>query len=138
MERVRRNGEQGRRSGGFTLIEVMVSLAVVIIGLLGIMALQTTTMRANRLSRGLERAQVLAAQIMEDLRAKPALSIPPLINYAWPLTPDNVSYTGTGGALPLAGSTLLILTATVSFTDDADGSVHSATVQLLRTTQEIL
>jgi type II secretory pathway pseudopilin PulG len=137
--RTRRN----QRAGGFTLIEIMVSLAVVIIGLLGIMALQTTTVRANRLSRNIERASVLAAQLMEVLRAKPMplpaawCSAP---NYVPPdgvtstLTPDGVPYLRSCRVDGVTGSTtLLLLTATVSFIDPTDQSPHSAVLQLVRT-----
>lgn len=125
----------GRRAGGFTLIEIMVSLAVVIIGLLGIMALQTTTVRANRLSRNIERARVYAAQVMEDLRAKPMpLTTPPV--YPDIVTPDGVTYVRTFAVTGVTGSTtLLLLTATVNFIDPTDQTPHASSVQLVRTNQ---
>jgi Tfp pilus assembly protein PilV len=128
--RARRTG----RTGGFTLIEIMVSLAVVIIGLLGIMALQTTTVRANRLSRNIERATVFAGQVMEDIRAKPMpLCVDPL-HYPPIVTPDNVTYQRGCTATGVAGSTtLLLLTATVTFIDPTDQTPHSAVQQLVRT-----
>jgi len=127
------------RASGFTLIEIMVSLAVIIIGLLGIMALQATTVRQNRLSRGIERARVYAAQAMEDLRAKPADSIPSSGTYPSVPTPDGVTYTRTFTKGGVTGSTgLVLITVTASFVDDADGITHSSTMQIVRTTSETL
>jgi len=130
---------QATRGSGFTLIEIMVSLAVIIIGLLGIMALQATTVRQNRLARGIERARVYAAQVMEDLRAKPATALPASGTYPVVLTPDNVTYTRTFTVGGVTGSTgLILITVTASFVDDADGLTHSSTMQIVRTTSETL
>ncbi len=123
---------------GFTLIEIMVSLAVVIIGLLGIMALQTTTVRANRLARNLDRARMYAEQLMEDLRAKPMAPPPACVPDTPPCvtvtTPDGVEYVLRYTFAGVTGSTtLILLTATVTFADPADGSTHAASVQLIRT-----
>jgi len=134
---------RGRQSG-FTLVEIMVSLAVIVIGLLGILALQTTTMRSNRQSRGLERARVYAAQIMEELRAKSVANIGATTfdggkTFSDIVTPDGMTYTRTFTSAPVTGyPNLILITATASFIDDSDGTTHSATVQLLRTNQERL
>ncbi len=128
-----------RRQTGFTLIEIMVSLAVIIIGLLGIMALQATTVRQNRLARGIERARVYAAQVMEDLRSKPASAFATLPAYPDIQTPDGVLYHRTFTFGGVTGSTgLMLITVTASFVDDADGTTHSSTMQIVRTTSEIL
>lgn len=127
------------RQSGFTLIEILVSLAVIIIGLLGIMALQATTVRQNRLSRGIERAKVYAAQVMEDLRAKPAAALAATGTYPSVVTPDGVTYTRTFAVTGVTGSTTLVLiTGTATFIDDSDGSTHSASMQIVRTTAESL
>jgi prepilin-type N-terminal cleavage/methylation domain-containing protein len=129
------------RQSGFTLIEIIVSLAVIIIGLLGIMALQATTVRQNRLARGIERARVYAAQMMEDLRAKPASAFPASGSGTYPSipTPDGVTYTRNFTIGGVTGSTgLVLITGTASFVDDADGTTHSATMQIVRTTSESL
>ena len=132
-----------RSQSGFTLIEIMVSLAVIIIGLLGIMALQATTVRQNRLARGIERARVYDAQMVEDLRAKPAATLLAAVGttnpYAQIQTPDGMTYTRSYTITGVTGSTgLLLITATTTFVDDADGTTHSATMQIVRTTTEDL
>lgn len=127
------------RQSGFTLIEIMVSLVVIIIGLLGIMALQATTVRQNRLARGIERARVFAAQVMEDLRAKPAAGLPASGTYPTIVTPDQVTYTRTFTVGGVTGSTgLVLITGTASFIDETDGTTHSASMQIVRTTSESL
>lgn len=128
----------GRRQAGFTLIEIMVSLAVIIIGLLGIMALQATTVRQNRMSRALERARVYAAQMMEDLRSRPATT---LVGGPYPNVPtaDGLTYTRSYTVGGVTGSSnLILITGTASFIDTTDGTTHSSSMQIVRTTLETL
>lgn len=128
----------GRRQAGFTLIEIMVSLAVIIIGLLGIMALQATTVRQNRLSRAIERGRIYAAQMMEDLRSKPAAG---LVSGSYPAvpTPDGLTYTRSYTVGGVTGSNnLILITGTASFVDTTDGTTHSTSMQIVRTTLETL
>lgn len=62
---------QKNRSGGLTLIEVLVSLVVVSIGLLGVAALQMRTLRSNYDALLRSQASVLAADIADRMRANP-------------------------------------------------------------------
>jgi type IV pilus assembly protein PilV len=127
-----------RPQAGFTLIEIMVSLAVIIIGLLGIMALQATTVRQNRLSRAIERARVYASQMMEDLRSKPAAA---LVGGSYPSVPtvDGLTYTRSYAVAGVTGSTnLILITGTASFIDPSDGTTHTTNMQIVRTTLETL
>ena len=131
------------RAHGFTLIEIMVSLAVAIIGLLGVMGLQATTMKGNRISRSIDRAQVCAAQMMEDLRSKSFTSTsstwPTSPSETLPATSDGVVYTRTYDQHGVTGANnLVLLTVVCSFVDDSDNATHSATLQLVRTNQENL
>jgi type IV pilus assembly protein PilV len=57
------------RSGGFTLLEVLVALFVLSIGLLGLAALQTTSFRYNTDSYLRTQATLLAYDIMDRMRA---------------------------------------------------------------------
>jgi len=54
---------------GMTLIEVLVSLVVVSVGLLGIAALQLTTLKGNQEAYARSQASVLAAEILDRIRA---------------------------------------------------------------------
>jgi hypothetical protein len=101
------------------------------------MALQMTTVRGNRLARNLDRARMYAEQLMEDLRAKPmpppacVVDTAPCVTVT---TPDGVEYRLSYSFSGVTGSTTLLrLTATATFTDPADETTHSASVQLIRT-----
>ena len=128
---------QGQR--GFTLIEIMISMALLVIGLLGVIALHATTVKGNRMSRELERARVYAQQLMEDLRGQ-------TIGYALDhmtddiddiVTPDGVTYSREYEITNIGN--LRMVTVTVTFYEDGDSSTpHTAKLQMLRTTQEAL
>jgi type IV pilus assembly protein PilV len=56
---------------GFTLIEVLVTIVVVSIGLLGLAGLQINGLRANVSSEARSKATLLANDIIERMRANP-------------------------------------------------------------------
>lgn len=56
---------------GFTLIEVLVTVVVVSIGLLGLAGLQINGLRANLSSEARSKATLLASDIIERMRANP-------------------------------------------------------------------
>ena len=56
---------------GFTLIEVLVTVVVVSIGLLGLAGLQINGLRANMSSEARSKATLLASDIVERMRANP-------------------------------------------------------------------
>lgn len=59
------------RIRGFTLIEVLVTIVVVSIGLLGLAGLQISGLRANVSSEARSKATLLASDIIERMRANP-------------------------------------------------------------------
>ena len=64
-----------RRDGGFTLIELMIAMTVLIIGIAGILSMQMTAMRSSAYSRHATEASVLGEDTMEALRTVPVASI---------------------------------------------------------------
>ena len=62
-----RTGEQG----GFTIIEVMIALLVLLVGMAGVLSLQLTAMQATSFSRHATEASVLAEDKIEQLRTVP-------------------------------------------------------------------
>ena len=60
-----------RTGRGFTLIEILVTLVLISVGLLGVAALQLRTLRANKESYVRSQASVLAADILDRMRANP-------------------------------------------------------------------
>ena len=66
---------QGRRTRGFTLIEALVALLVLSIGLLGVAALQLTSLRSNHGSAMRSQATFLAYDIIDRMRANRAAAL---------------------------------------------------------------
>jgi type IV pilus assembly protein PilV len=69
--RVRR----ARAANGFTLIEVLVALVVLSVGLLGVAALQLTSLRSNHGSAMRTQATYLAYDIVDRMRANRAAAV---------------------------------------------------------------
>ena len=57
------------RARGFTILESMIALAVILIGILAITQMQTTQISASSSSRQRVEATLLAQQVIEGLRA---------------------------------------------------------------------
>jgi type IV pilus assembly protein PilV len=60
-----------RAQRGFTLIEILVTVVLISVGLLGVAALQLTTLRSNQESYVRSQASVLASDILDRIRANP-------------------------------------------------------------------
>jgi type IV pilus assembly protein PilV len=64
-----RHRQSSRRARGFTLVEALVALLVLSIGLLGVAALQLSSLRANHSSSLRSQATLLAYDIVDRMRA---------------------------------------------------------------------
>jgi Tfp pilus assembly protein PilV len=64
-----------RREAGFTLIEVMISILLTAVAVIGVVALYTVEARSGRFARDRSEATVLAEDKMEELRTMTAASI---------------------------------------------------------------
>lgn len=82
---------------GFTLVEVLVTVVVISVGLLGVAALQLTTLRGNHDASVRLQASILAADILDRMRANPASFRNGLYD---------VDYNGEGTAATAAGNDL--------------------------------
>lgn len=83
---------------GFTLIEILVTVVLISVGLLGVAALQLTTLRGNQESHVRSQASVLAADILDRMRANPI---------AFRGNAYTVTYNGIGDGSTQAGQDLL-------------------------------
>ena len=63
------------QEGGFTIIEVLIALVVLLIGMAGILMLQLTSSEASSFSRHATEASVLAEDKMEVLRTTPVFQL---------------------------------------------------------------
>ena len=77
-----------RRESGFTLIEVLISMAILGVGLLSIAVAQLTAIKVSSRSKNLQQAMFLAREQMDDLEALP-LNSPVLLNAATTDDPGN-------------------------------------------------
>lgn len=68
MNSLSRQVRNVRRVGGFTLVEVLVSIVVLSFGLLGMVGLQAASLQANRDARLQSTAVVLARELAEMMR----------------------------------------------------------------------
>jgi len=87
---------------GFTLVEVMTALLILSVGMLGVAAMLTTSMKSDNYNSYVREAEQLANQKIEELRGKsadtslaasdsgnwPPTSIRSPYCYAWTVTPD--------------------------------------------------
>ena len=72
MESTQQKNSHARLIRGFTLLEVMVALLVLSIGLLGLIALQTTGLRETQMSYSRTQATLLGYDITDRMRANVA------------------------------------------------------------------
>jgi type IV pilus assembly protein PilV len=71
MNNAPRHANHPERSGGFTLLEVMIALLVLSIGLLGIAALQGVGLRSSHGAYLTSQASLLAYDMADRIRANP-------------------------------------------------------------------
>lgn len=92
------NRPSSRRQRGFTLVEILVTVVLISVGLLGVAALQLTTLRGNQEAYVRSQASVLAGDILDRMRANPI---------AFRNNLYNAALNGTGAASTPAGNDLL-------------------------------
>jgi prepilin-type N-terminal cleavage/methylation domain-containing protein len=64
-----------RNEGGFTLIELMIAMLVLLIGVAGVLVMVRSTVVGARYTRHVTEASVLGEDKMEALRTMPALAL---------------------------------------------------------------
>jgi len=81
----------GRHSAGMTLIEVLVTLVIISVGLLGVAALQLTTVRNNYDAYVRSQAAVMASDMLDRMRANRADAMNNLYNADFGEVPGDTS-----------------------------------------------
>ncbi len=70
LKRKRADRSAPGRTGGFTLIELMITLVVLSIGLLGLAGLQVGVVRANAFNRDMMIANSIGTDLLEEAKAE--------------------------------------------------------------------
>jgi type IV pilus assembly protein PilV len=90
------SGYGGRRSaGGFSLVEVLVSIVVMTIGILGMVGMQAAALQANREARLQSSATVYARELADMIRGNKAIGV----------LATNNPYIGSFNSSPLVAAT---------------------------------
>jgi type IV pilus assembly protein PilV len=148
-----RRSRRGER--GFTLLELLVTMGVTVIGLAGLLALHVTTLRGNDVAGRSGEAISLAQQQLEALRDSTIKDLLDNLGNGDEVDRDLDTVAGRGGMtyrphvivepLPEASADLYRVRVEMSWTDDgaaegAENGVHDHTVSLeiIRTKQELL
>jgi type IV pilus assembly protein PilV len=123
-------GDPGQR--GFTVVEVLIALLVLIIGMAGILSMQITSVQATAFSRHATEASVLGEDKMEQLRTMPTTA---LVGGN-----DQVDARGVIDAQGLYArewtveplSSQLAITVTVSWMEEGGGDPHEIILTTMR------
>lgn len=114
---------------GFTLIEVLVGLVILAIGLLAIGGMQLASVKGNAFSGHLTQASVLAQDRLEVLRNLPWGHPDLSVGIHDEGTIPNTIFTREYRVALIPGTTMLDVTVTVRWRDEADHSVSFSTVR---------
>ncbi|MEJ7601831.1 MAG: prepilin-type N-terminal cleavage/methylation domain-containing protein [Kofleriaceae bacterium] len=148
-----------RRQRGFTLLELLITLAVTTIGLVGLLSLHLSIARGNDNASRASEAQQLANQTLESLRAqRTAEMMTTLTGSPATVPPIDVTMSSVAGRagmtyrrrvmvtiLNAASTSLWLIRVEASYTEDggaagANGGAldHTLAAELIRTVEEAL
>ncbi len=145
---------------GFTLVEVMISMVVLLVGMLGVMGMQYYAIGGNASSRELAMATNLSVEVIEQLKSTPYTALaagtdsPPVgitnsgmiaFTRAWWVVPDCVAINFNADDNSCAGlatacasdpdTTMVVPVSAIrarTCWDDKDGMPHSVTLDSIR------
>lgn len=144
---------------GFTLLELLITLSVTTIGLVGLLALHLSVVRSNDGASRSAEAQQIGAATLESLRAQRVddmmIALTGSATPALPTKPDETTMVGRGGrtykvtttvdAPPGTSTSLLRIRVVTSWTEDggtagANGGQldHALALEVVRTREEAL
>ena len=106
----------GKGEGGFTLIEVIIAIAILTIGLLGVASMQTASIRGNHLGYRYTEGTTLAQDRLEWLFTRPYTdaSLNAGANKADPVGGAQANYTITYDVADVGGINAKLITVRVN------------------------
>jgi prepilin-type N-terminal cleavage/methylation domain-containing protein len=117
-----------RNRGGFTLVEILIALALATLGLLGLMALQIITLRGNTASRQFIEAVSLAQEQLEASQVVQYANLPTVAGVNVPLTATGSLNSYLRTTTVAAGASTTNITVLVTWVDPDNGRTHSITM----------
>ena len=120
-----RNVPKNRHCGGFSLLEVVFSMVIISVSVLGLLALTTTSMKANARDDLKTGAVRLASQVAETLLAQPMEAVPAgVCGIGDAITSANAQ--PLSGVAKIGGNTVTTDTYVYDSTNDCLGSNFEA------------
>lgn len=77
---------------GFSLLEILMALAVMLVGIVGIMALFPVGLRASKVGENYTLAAILAQRVMEEAKLTPFASLADISETAFSSPDDNFKW----------------------------------------------
>lgn len=147
---------RGRRQAGFTLVELLVTMAITVIGLMGLMSLYVVTSRSNSLGAQSGEAVAVAERTLEEARAASVADL--LATHGLATLPIDVNLNTVAGRagttfgrrlqvteLTAVSTNLVKIRVDISWTDSgatpgSQGGIfdHRISLELIRTASEAL
>lgn len=124
-----------RRAAGLTLIEVLVTLVIISVGLLGVAALQLTTVRNNYDSFVRTQASTLASDMLDRMRANRTMAADYRVELDEEDVPDNIAGTDIASWRATLAKQLPRGTGAIAY--DEATRVVTVTVQWRERTEEV-
>jgi prepilin-type N-terminal cleavage/methylation domain-containing protein len=138
---VMRQARSKRRQRGFTLMELLITLSITTIGLVGLLSLHLSVSRGNDGASRSAEAQQLCASEIEALRAMSSATLVATLAPGAPRT-RGLPAQGRGGMPFTVTSTLtnisdnLLKIRVVTFSGGAGAFDHSLALEVIRTVEE--
>lgn len=139
-----------RRQGGFTMVELMITLVITTFGLMGLVGLNTTFSRGGQTMNQSQEAVSIGKRVLEDLRSKRTAELVTDLTGSTAAAPpiDRASYSSIAGRngmtytidvmVASVTATLWRMRVVVRWTDDTDGRTRELPLELLRPSTEAL
>jgi len=155
--RARCSGRRGQR--GFTLLELLITLSVTTIGLIGLLALHLSIVRGNDGASRVAEAEQITATALEELRAQSpstmmktltgdSLAMPPATAAAYPVLGRNgmrYNVTRSVTALTAVSPSLWLVHVSTSWAEEGaaiglrgDPLTHTIALEVIRTIEDQL